>query len=99
MAGWDGRTRVRALPKGGRRKKDTAGKETKDAGRKLASLGVHSDVVACVAFDDREGGFALATGSRDGSVALWPIFPPEPKDAAREREERAEGGGAATVVF
>jgi len=108
LAGWDGRTRVRALPKGasrrdgvggGRRKKDTTGKGAKDAGRKLASLGVHSDVVACVAFDDREGGFALATGSRDGSVALWPIFPPEPKDAAREREEQAEGGGAATVVF
>lgn len=81
--GWDGRTRVYETSDSKKRKP-----------RRLASLGFHDDVVACVAFRTAAGGKGaphagwLATGSRDGAVALWPIFPPKNK-ADGERDEDA----------
>ena len=46
----------------------------------LASLAFHSDVVTSVAFagvggGEDDGGGVLASASRDGCVALWPVFP------------------------
>ena len=87
--GWDGRTRVYEI----RGDRGTSGgeKKPKRKPKRLASLGFHDDVVSCAAFRTAGGGkgarvFAgwLATGSRDGAVALWPIFPPK---------TRADGDG------
>ena len=83
--GWDGRTRVY----------ETSYDSKKRKPRRLASLGFHDDVVACVAFRTAVGGKGaphagwLATGSRDGAVALWPIFPPKNKVADGEGDEDA----------
>ena len=66
-------------------------KEKENRGEKIASLKFHDDVVACVAFrtvydslgiptpsHPKYAGW-LASGSRDGAIALWPIFPPKTK--------------------
>lgn len=90
--GWDGRTRVYEM-RGDRGFIRGSGGELKPKRKpkRLASLGFHDDVVSCAAFRTAGGGkgaraFAgwLATGSRDGAVALWPIFPPK---------TRADGDG------
>ena len=90
--GWDGRTRVYEI-RGDRGFIRGSGGELKPKRKpkRLASLGFHDDVVSCAAFRTAGGGkgaraFAgwLATGSRDGAVALWPIFPPK---------TRADGDG------
>jgi hypothetical protein len=80
--GWDGRTRVYEIR--GDRGSSGGEKKPKRKPKRLASLGFHDDVVSCAAFRTAGGGkgartFAgwLATGSRDGAVALWPIFPPK----------------------
>ena len=82
--GWDGRTRVYEM-RGDRGSSGSGGElKPKRKPKRLASLGFHDDVVSCAAFRTAGGGkgartFAgwLATGSRDGAVALWPIFPPK----------------------
>lgn len=89
--GWDGRTRVYEM-RGDRGSSGSGGElKPKRKPKRLASLGFHDDVVSCAAFRTAGGGkgaraFAgwLATGSRDGAVALWPIFPPK---------TRADGDG------
>lgn len=89
--GWDGRTRVYEI-RGDRGSSGSGGElKPKRKPKRLASLGFHDDVVSCAAFRTAGGGkgaraFAgwLATGSRDGAVALWPIFPPK---------TRADGDG------
>ena len=103
--GWDGRTRVYEIRGGkeGRKaeKKPLSAKKAKESEekkkpRRLASLGFHDDVVACVAFRTAAGGKGapragwLATGSRDGTVALWPIFPPKTRAADEGDEEALE---------
>ena len=45
-------------------------------GRCLASLAYHDDVATSVDFSGVERGGVLASASRDGTIALWPIFPP-----------------------
>ena len=85
--GWDGRCVVYARGRG--EKHET--KEKENRGEKIASLKFHDDVVACVAFrtvydslgiptpsHPKYAGW-LASGSRDGAIALWPIFPPKTK--------------------
>ena len=87
--GWDGRTRVYEIR--GRSSGSSGSGGNRKKPKRLASLGFHDDVVSCAAFRTAGGGkgaraFAgwLATGSRDGAVALWPIFPPK---------TRADGDG------
>ena len=90
--GWDGRTRVYEIRGDHPGSSGSGGeKKPKRKPKRLASLGFHDDVVSCAAFRTAGGGkgaraFAgwLATGSRDGAVALWPIFPPK---------TRADGDG------
>ena len=77
---WDGR--VRLFEYG-----------AKSSGRVLGSFGYHEHAATCVAFAPTRGrcewaGHAgwLASGSRDGTVAMWAVYPP------KEEEEKAKGG-------
>ena len=95
--GWDGRTRVYEIRGDLSGVKGVARRPKKPPGtkrpRRLASLGFHDDVVACVAFHTAAGGKGaphagwLATGSRDGTVALWPIFPPKTRAVDEDDED------------
>ena len=95
--GWDGRTRVYEIRGDLSGVKGVARRPKKPPGtkrpRRLASLGFHDDVVACVAFHTAAGGKGaphagwLATGSRDGTVALWPIFPPKTRALDEDDED------------
>ena len=76
---WDGR--VRLFEYGAR-----------SSGRKLASLGYHEHAATCVAFAPTHSprgvlwaGHAgwLASGSRDGTVAMWAVYPPKEEPAAK----------------
>ena len=79
---WDGRVRVY----------EYKGKK----GRVLASLAYHGDVVTSVAFSPMVEGGLLVSGSRDGTLALWPVFPPPVPVAYGEANK--ENGEAGTII-
>ena len=84
---WDGR--VRLFEYGAR-----------SSGRTLASFGYHEHAATCVAFAPsrlrgREwAGHAgwLASGSRDGTVAMWAVYPPKEDGAKKGGEGDGDDG-------
>ena len=83
---WDGR--VRLFEYGAR-----------SSGRKLASFGYHEHAATCVAFAPTRGGREwaghagwLASGSRDGTVAMWAVYPPKEEEEAKGGEGDGDDG-------